>query len=66
MFAYGPYQNRVKGIPTYKFCARSCAKQTKSYSEHSVLHTVLAKQNKSVQECGLEKTFLFTVLDKTG
>ena len=43
MFAHGPYQNSVKGIPTDHFCARAFVKLTKRYPEHSFLHTVLSK-----------------------
>ena len=66
MFAYGPYQNGVKGIPTSKFCARSLAKQTKTMRKNDFCIRSLAKQDKSYQRGGLEKHFCLRSLAKQG
>ena len=64
-FAHGPWQNWVKAIPKHRFCPRSFAKQTKSYPEHSGLHTVPSKTWYKLRRGWFGKSFLFTVLDKT-
>ena len=67
MFAYSPYQNRVKGIPTYHFCERSFVKRTKQAIQNIVFCTrSLAKQDKSYQEGGLEKHVCSRSLTKQG